>query len=377
MWDGYGGFTRCESGRRSRSLTGAVAAAAIASAIQTALVSAKASGQLLIRFEDSLASRRAAVAATVGPPGEFARRFDVAVDIDLLRTGPRWLELTTPDGRVLEAERSVFEDRGCGDALWAGRVRGRPLETVLFTLHGDHLIGTYGEPGRFKFELTARRGAGTVTEGGPEAPGRPELRECEARPPPGAPGVRGPPLAAPGISSNSRAPAGVAARQTSDPPHRLDVLVLYNAAASDYWTVSDAAAVQAAVDYTNSVYRNGNLGATLHLAHAAPAPPELSTAARSGRDWLDPINEHAAVKLLRETHEADVVILFTHDDSSWTRCGAAYLRSKDHTAETMSPWAFGFANLACDDSNRSANSVFAHEIGHVLGGNHDPEGGAP
>ena len=35
----------------------------------------------------------------------------VQVDLDLLRSGPAWLETPTPDGSMLWAERSVFEER--------------------------------------------------------------------------------------------------------------------------------------------------------------------------------------------------------------------------------------------------------------------------
>ena len=44
----------------------------------------------------------------------------VQVDLELLRVAPARLEVPTPDGSVLSAERSVFEDRGNGDLMWSG-----------------------------------------------------------------------------------------------------------------------------------------------------------------------------------------------------------------------------------------------------------------
>ncbi len=53
-------------------------------------------------------------AASVGDPGPSIGPAPTAVqvDLELLRGAPARLEVPTPDGSVLSAERSVFEDRG-------------------------------------------------------------------------------------------------------------------------------------------------------------------------------------------------------------------------------------------------------------------------
>ena len=366
-----------ERWRRAR-----IAAAPATAAFLAAVWPADLHGQRLLRFKAPGPDGRipAASAASVAGASAFGDRLHaVEVEFDVLREGPALLELATPNGGVLKVRRTVFEDRGRGNALWTGRVEGAVHDTVVLTLQNDRLVGTYGEPGSFKFDLTAAAGIGTVAEAGEAHPGE-NRPECEARAPPSA--SRAPAPSVPGSArpsadaSPTPGPAAVAAAsETSN--HELDVLVLYTADAEKHWSASGvtaAAAVQAAVDYTNTVYRNGALGATLRLAHSAAAPAALSTDGRRGRDWLDPIPGNLEVKRLRERYEADVVILFMRDGSDWARCGAAYLRGKEHTAETISPWAFGLANLACHSARRTANSIFAHEIGHVLGGNHDPEG---
>ncbi|MDE2978752.1 MAG: fibronectin type III domain-containing protein, partial [Acidobacteriota bacterium] len=353
-----------------------VVAAGILAALRPALVE----GQALLRFETDGSDGAGTVRRFSASTSTNVRQHRVTVDLGLIRAGPPAIEFPTPTGRLLRAERTAFEDRGNGNAFWAGRIAGTGYDTFVLTLQDGHVIGTYGEPGRFKFELTSRKEAGVLREPVGDATGagggRARRMACEARPPPLPGGSNDPRRSRASGGPRGPPPDRVAgAQMIGDATHQLDVLVLYTRSASSYWTTSDAAAVQAAVDYTNTVYRNGALGAELRLAASAPAPAELSTVAQQGRDWLDPIPENAGVKLLRETHEADVVILFTHDSSDWARCGAAYLRGKEHTTETIAPWAYGFANLSCHSSSRSGNSIFAHEIGHVLGGNHDPDGG--
>ena len=346
---------------------------------------AVADAQTLFRFERSAPDEQPRGSPTAVEAGATARRptprkHSISVRPELLRTAPRLLELPTPgDGPALLAERTAFEDRGEGNVSWAGRLIGATHETVVLTLQDGWLIGSYGEPGQFKFEVAAENETGFVTEpDAVNAVGSTEPRDwCDARPPP-SPSLtptNPAPITNAAVTQALPRQTTVTAPQTSTTTHRFDVLVLYTQDASNYWTTSDAAAVQAAIDYTNSVWRNGSFDATLHLAHAAPAPARYSTEARRGRDWLDPISEIAEIKLLRETHEADAVLIFIHDGSSWARCGAAYLRLGDHRPQDISPWALGFADLACHSSSRSGNSIFAHELGHILGGNHDPEGG--
>ena len=55
----------------------------------------------------------------------------VQVDLELLRAAPARLEVPTPDGSVLSAQQSVFEDRGGGDLMWSGGQPGAGYDTVV------------------------------------------------------------------------------------------------------------------------------------------------------------------------------------------------------------------------------------------------------
>ncbi len=103
------------------------------------MLPAAASGQLFAR-PDSVVDARSAAARAAGAA--------ILVDGELVRSGPPRLELQAADGRILVAERSVFEDRGDGAAMWAGRFPGADWDSVVLTVQDGYIQGMFGEPGR-------------------------------------------------------------------------------------------------------------------------------------------------------------------------------------------------------------------------------------
>ena len=91
-----------------------------------------------------------AEAASAGDPGPSIGPAPTAVqvDLELLRGAPARLEVPTPDGSVLSAEQSVFEDRGGGDLMWSGGQPGAGYDTVVLTVEGGRLVGRFGAAGR-------------------------------------------------------------------------------------------------------------------------------------------------------------------------------------------------------------------------------------
>ncbi len=79
------------------------------------------------------------------------------VDLELLRGAPARLEVPTPDGSVLSAERSVFEDRGGGDLMWSGGQPGAGYDTVVLTVEGGRLVGRFGAAGGGAYQIHAER----------------------------------------------------------------------------------------------------------------------------------------------------------------------------------------------------------------------------
>ena len=150
----------------------------------------------------------------------------VQVDLELLRSAPARLEVPTPEGGVLSAERSVFEDRGGGDLMWSGGQPGAGYDTVVLTVEGGRLVGRFGAAGGGVYQIHAERDG----RGGMAPLGGPVLDEwC---------GVEA------DAGDGDDGHAHLHAEALADPPKRvsspqshdrLDILVAYTATAAENW----------------------------------------------------------------------------------------------------------------------------------------------
>ena len=286
--------------------------------------------------------------------------YAVQLDIDLIRSAPRRLEVEVPDGRLLVTELSVFEDRGGGDAMWAGKVAGSDYESVVFTIVNDHLAGHFGVPGGAKYRISAR----------PDGRGRIEDRTTMARRPKEeyCPG---------GVSPDRPLPVAAVEAQRSDDPERVgqtsnhnvvDIMILYSEAAGERYILRDGAiepTINNSIDYLNTVFRNGQLDVVARLAHLQQAPASLSIEG-GGSAVLNRFRLNQEIRDLRIEHNADLVHLFTTAEIR-NVCGIAYLLQKGQTWRSFWPLGYGITVMqGCGDE------TFAHEIGHNLGANHDP-----
>ena len=289
----------------------------------------------------------------------------IVVDHDLVRAGPQRLELQGTDGRILVAERSVFEDRGDGNVMWVGRFPDANYDSVVLTVQDGHLQGMFGEPGRAAHWIrSGRDGLGSLVQhvgGGPvEFCGGGLVREeSEAA-------VVSQPV-------RSDPPAGTSQESNHD---RLDILVLYTVQAAEVWENfgygTPRASIQAAMDYLGLVFRNNSMPATPHLVHIAEAPAELD----GPRYVLDRLTDNREVARLRAEHQADIVHLFIGEPRQILRyCGIAWVLLR---AGERNEWSNGYSvtTSACFPDREGTypyfGEVFAHEVGHNLGANHDP-----
>ncbi len=312
-----------------------------------------------------------------GPPVAEAARFDpvlgfvtVQVDLDLVRSAPFRLELPTSDGRVLVAERSVFEDRGNGNVMWAGSVPGAGYESVVLTVEDGGFVGRFGEPGGAKFRISA------------DPAGRGRMVDTAAAPSDTAETFCPVGVEPDGLSRlGPTEPRRVDLRQRVANPQnhdQLDILVLYTAEAARNWANRGGAvaSIRNAADYLNLVLRNGQLGVEANIVHIARAPAALDTVARDGvgpygSALITQLRWNGDVVQLRGRHDADLVHLFTGESSRLLQaCGRANLLTRGSTAEDFAPLAYGWSANTC--STYDDAQIFAHEVGHGLGANHDP-----
>ena len=284
--------------------------------------------------------------------------YAVQLDIDLIRSAPQRLELPAPDGRLLVAELSVFEDRGGGDAMWAGRLSGSDYESVVFSVVDGYLAGHFGVPGGAKYRISARPDGRGRIEDRTTMVRRPEGEYCGAAPERPSP--------VPAVEAQR---GGDPERVTGASNHnRLDIMILYSEAAGERYVLRDGsveAPVQASIDYLNLVFRNGQLDVVAQLAHLEQAPASV-TISTSGGAVLGRLRANREVQELRAEHNADMVHIFVTAEVT-SVCGVHWLLTKGETWRDFSPRAYGLTVMqGCGDE------TFAHEIGHGLGGNHDP-----
>ena len=302
---------------------------------------------------------------SISSPLSVGRRAHIVrVDVDLVRSAPPRLDLPTPDGRLLTAELSVFEDRGEGDVLWSGRFTGADHDSVALTIAGGGLAGYFGEPSGAKYRIAAAKdGRGLIVDTLPP-PGQMLEPWCGVDVEAGhslhehlADIVGRRPLESP--RPHSAMPHGVATPQSGD---ELKILVLYTKSAVRYWedpsrnplAVGYMAALQHAADYLTMVFRNGQLGLEPVLVFA-PAPAWLDTYSSDGIYTADPAFGfflRGDAELLRRRHSADFVHLFHWETVVRTFSGVAYLLA-------------GYSSVG-------EPRTFAHEVGHNLGGTHQP-----
>ena len=317
--------------------------------------------------------------ATLGAPDETLDipRFAAQVDLDLLRSAPPRLELPTPEGRVLVAELSVFEDRGGGDLMWSGGLPEAGYDSVVLTLEGGRLVGWFGEPGGARYRISSQSDGRGRMSGGFGVPGQVPEAFCPVG---GSADLRALPVA-PGRAGAATVdpPARVAAAQDHDV---LDILVVYTLEAALNWANRGGAqaAIRSAGDYLNMVLRNGRVGMSANIVHIARIS---GTIERVGRDGVGLYGASILTQLLyngealrlRREYGADLVHLFT-GESPWLfgACGQHYVLGRDESAEEFSEYAYGWTSNACYDDG----PIFAHEVGHGLGAHHDPvNGGSP
>ena len=294
----------------------------------------------------------------------------VEVDHDLVRSAPQRLEFEAPDGRVFTPRMRVFEDRGDGNAMWVGGYPELGYDNVLLTLQDGHLLGRLGLPEGGAYWL--RPGNGGGSEG--------LLTEAQATTLNCGGGVL--PEADLATPAVGMARADVPRRVASESNHdRLDILMLYTAEAADWMGQAGwgepGAQMQQAIDYLNLVFSNNQIEVTANMVHHAQAPAELNVASGT----LGRLRQSSEVADLRAEHDADLAHLFFYTEQDPGLCGQAYLMRRGGTAANFWSWGYGITSARCVDVASQVRDgeygwqfeVFAHEIGHNLGANHDPD----
>ena len=253
------------------------------------------------------------------------------------------IEIPLFDGKTFTAERTSKEIRSLDDSTWRGKIdpNGKMPGDVVLTFRKGHVAGIIYSPDGV-YEIVVRGDKHFLVE------------LDQAAFPACAGDIEGEP-----VSEAADPTAGV------DSGDRIDVLVLYTAAVAASLGGDAQAQVlaQQAVDATNTAYINSRIRQRVRLVGA-----QLTALTETGSfsTELSNLRGDAATGILRNALNADMVAMLTNSTGS---CGIGYLMGGQGGNQNN---AFTVTARTCAVGNLS----FAHELGHNMGSQHNPENGS-
>ncbi len=243
-----------------------------------------------------------------------------------------------------------LEQNASGSYTWIGHLEGIEYSQVILVINGDSMVGEISSPmglytiRRFNgdFHAVLEADDSTILSGGGDVDYLiPPDNEIESR---------------------------VQAPDVADDGSIIDVMVVYT---DDLVAASSTADVNNLIDlfmaFTNQAYINSDINQRVALVHTAEV--NYNESGRLGTD-LDAITDRSDGELdnvhtLRDTYHADLVVLLVCLLYNSNSCsGLAWVQ----TNVTPNFQASGFSAMkGCS----YGSSVFAHELGHNMGSQHD------
>ncbi|MEO6065988.1 MAG: zinc-dependent metalloprotease family protein [Lysobacterales bacterium] len=270
--------------------------------------------------------------------------YNVEVATTALTANSATISIALPGMPPFEATRSIFNDAG-SNATW----RGRSAEghDVLLTISGEKVRGRIYTGGASYGIAPDNAGGHTLSRLDPAA----------------LPSDR---VTVPEIPY-ALVPEPKSVVTTSDSAQAtVDVMVVF--AAEVGATIPDQAGLnlfaQAAIDQTNLVLENSQVDSfRVRLVKAARV-----TRSGSGNPDVDlsPVRQDPQIAAMRAAAGADVVVFVGNYTQGFS--GAAY---KNTRPVQYGPVFAGFAYAIVDRAGVENSLVFVHELGHVLGMDHD------
>lgn len=276
------------------------------------------------------------------------RESEIEINFSALRElDDESFEIPLFDEKTYTARRYNIEFRAMDDQSWRGKIRRGKFEgDVILTFKKGFVSGLIYAPDAV-YEIVPRGERQILIELDqnlfPECGG--EIKSGE-------------------ISEADKIESAAASIDSGD---RIDVLVVYTTATKNFLG-GDAQArtlAQQAIDATNTAYINSKIRQRVRMVHAQEY---LYTETTSGSTDLSNLRGNADIQNLRNTHKADLVAMIGEIQGA---CGVGYLMGSNQTSGNQNN-GYTVTARSCAVGNLS----FAHELGHNMGSQHNPENGS-
>ena len=279
----------------------------------------------------------------------------VEIDASQLAAGQETIRFELFEGTPYEALLSDLERRGPADVTWRGWLGAPGGDRVVLTSQGPHVAGMVFSP-EGVYEIAPLPGGGH------------RLARLDQRRYPACGGNLTPASAAAAFGSEVAAGAdGADAVAAADPANQIDVMVAYTPQARNVagGTAAIRTVAQSAVDMANTAFADSGMVGRFVLVSTLLASRNDSGDMLADIDWLtaDP-----AIAAARDVARADLVALLVEAGQF---CGVGWL---------MQSPSLSFAGNAFQVTARSCavgNLSYAHEHGHNMGLEHNPQNGSP
>lgn len=320
-----------------------------------------ASGLLLFLFAVALHAqshphlfKTRPVPTQAGQNGQSALLGDI--DQNFLGNGPENMTIVLPGKADLLVNREHHQARGARSLVWRGAAQGDSSHKVTLTVHKGILLG-HIQHGNEIFTLRPAANGRTVVEKINSSSFAPEWgHDQHTHGKEMVPPVSG---SIDDQSTTTTAPAVAALGATTE----IVLMSVYTpqARAAGGGTTQIQGQIQAAVDQANSAFINSNMIGRYRLAYAGEVAYNDSGVITTDLNW---VTGDAGVASLRDSNAADMVSLITANGGGY--CGIGWVQRNPGS---------GFAGYAFQVTAQSCltNQTLAHEHGHNLGMEHNPE----
>lgn len=282
----------------------------------------------------------------VAIPGPYARQaLETDVDSSAVAAGRGAIVLQLPGGGSVVLNRTGFEQRGEGNAMWRGQSAQHSDSEAVITAHNGLMVGRIVLDDKVYTLQPGANGHHLFQELDTAA-----FPECDS----GAGQL---------VALDSEAPGGAVSASAEAAGTVIDLLSVYTQRVSSRLGSQAAAEamIQSAVDNANAAFSNSNVDVQYRLVHTAQV--DYSTAGTTTDDlyWVtgDP-----GIASLRDEVGADMVSIIVDTAGS---CGTGWVQRSPSAG--FQAYAFQATDMDC----AVGNLTFAHEHGHNMGMEHNPE----